>query len=110
MNGFVLYIFLMMVSLSALADKRAEYHLYLDADFTGSRVSSIAIEQGIRTALDEVDYQIGGHRVSLICRDHRGNTRRSRANLEEAIADPKTLAVFCGPHCTDPRRLYFGEK
>ena len=98
MNGFVLYIFLMMVSLSALADKKAEYHLYLDADFTGSRVSSIAIEQGIRTALDEVDYQIGGHRVSLICRDHRGNTRRSRANLEEAIADPKTLAVFCGLH------------
>ncbi|OUX38650.1 MAG: hypothetical protein CBE26_00800 [Kiritimatiellaceae bacterium TMED266] len=83
---------------SALAGDEAVYHLYLDADFTGSRASSVAIEQGIRTALDEVNYRIGGHSVSLVPQDHRGNSRRSQAHLEQAVADPKTLAVFCGLH------------
>ena len=74
------------------------YHLYLDADFDGAMSSSLAIEQGIRTALDEVDYMIGGVPVELMTRNHRGNTRRSRAHLHEIASDPNTLVLYCGLH------------
>jgi branched-chain amino acid transport system substrate-binding protein len=94
----ILWSWLGLALCSAWAGNEAVYHLYLDADFTGSRASSVAIEQGIRTALDEVDYRIGGHAVLLVRQDHRGNSRRSRVHLEQAVADSKTLAVFCGLH------------
>ena len=76
----------------------SSYNLYIDADFDGAQSSSFAIEQGIRTALDEVDYMIGGTPVELITRNHRGNTRRSRAHLHEIAADPYALALYCGLH------------
>ena len=74
------------------------YRIYLDADFTGSRSSSLAIEQGIRTALDMADYQIGGKPVDLIRMDHRGNSRQSLENLKAIELDAGALAVFCGLH------------
>ena len=55
------------------------YHLYLDADFDGAQSSSLAIEQGIRTALDEVDYMIGGTPVELITRNHRGKHKAKQS-------------------------------
>jgi branched-chain amino acid transport system substrate-binding protein len=73
-------------------------HLYLDADRTGSRASGIAIEQGIRTALSEVDDLLGGYEVELVIRDHRGSSPRSRAHLEEYLADGHALALFSGLH------------
>ena len=74
------------------------YRIYLDADFTGARASSRAIECGIRTALDMVDYQIGGKPVDLVRVNHRGNSRRSRENLKAIGLDAGALAVFCGLH------------
>lgn len=73
-------------------------HLYIDADRTGSRASGIAIEQGIRTALSEVNNQLGGRPVELIIRDHRGSSPRSRMHLEEYLADEQALALFSGLH------------
>lgn len=72
--------------------------LYLDADFTSAASSSTAIEQGMRTALSEVDNTLGGYRVEIIRKDHRGNSRRSLDNMKDYLADDKALAVFTGLH------------
>ena len=71
--------------------------LYLDADFTGTRAAGLAIERGIRTALSENGDRLGGHPVELV-RDHRGSSPRSRAHLDEFLADSRALAVFSGLH------------
>lgn len=71
--------------------------IYIDADRTGVKSSGLAIEQGIRTALEEVNYSIKGYKIDLIIRDHRGNSRRSLSHLKEYIEDDG-LVVFCGLH------------
>ncbi|MCP3888286.1 MAG: ABC transporter substrate-binding protein [Desulfobulbaceae bacterium] len=72
--------------------------LYIDADFTNARTSSISIERGIRTALSEVGNLLEGYTVEIVKKDHRGNTRRSQDNLSDFISDKRALAVFCGLH------------
>mgnify|MGYP001586287008 CR=1 FL=1 len=72
--------------------------IYLDAAWTGATTSSDAIEQGIRTALDEVGNQLAGRPVELVVKDHHGNTRRSKSNLNEYLADEQALVVFAGLH------------
>ena len=74
------------------------YRIYMDADFSGARASSLAIEQGILTALDMANYQIGGVPVDFVRMDHHGNSRRSFENLKTIQSDPGALAVFCGLH------------
>jgi branched-chain amino acid transport system substrate-binding protein len=75
-----------------------EFLIYLDADFTSARSSSLSIEQGMLTALSEVDNKLAGFTVKLKRKDHRGNTRRSLDNLKDYISDSKALAVFAGLH------------
>ncbi len=84
--------------LAANDEEKPVVHLYLDMDFSNAVSSSTAIEQGIRTALSEVEDTLAGFRVELIKKDHRGNTRRSRDNLIGYLADNKALAVFTGLH------------
>ncbi len=72
--------------------------IYIDADRTGSRGSGISIEQGIKTALSEVDYKLAGVKAEIIIKDHRGNTRRSKKHLDEYLDDDQALVVFCGLH------------
>ncbi|PHR23958.1 MAG: hypothetical protein COA36_16220 [Desulfotalea sp.] len=73
-------------------------HFYLDADLTNASTSSLSIEQGILTALSEVDNKIVGRRVVLLKRDHHGNSRRSLDNLKQFLADDQALALFAGLH------------
>lgn len=73
-------------------------HLYIDADRTGARASGIAIEQGVRVALDEVDNQLAGRDVELIIRDHHGSSVRSKRHLDEFLKDDKALLVYSGLH------------
>ncbi len=80
------------------AETSGKLFIYLDADFTSSKSSSISIEQGILTALSEVNNKLGNFTVQLKRKDHRGNTRRSLDNLKDYISDPKALAVFAGLH------------
>lgn len=80
------------------ANVSKELFIYLDADFTNARSSSISIEQGVLTALSEVDYKIGNFTVKLKRKDHRGNARRSLDNLMEFVIDPQALVVFAGLH------------
>ena len=72
--------------------------IYLDADRTGTKASGISIEQGIRTALSEVNNKLAGRDVELVIRDHRGNSRRSKGHLDEYLEDDRALAVFSGLH------------
>ena len=72
--------------------------LYIDADFSNAISSSVAIEQGMRTALDEVNNTIAGYQVIVTRKNHHGNSRRSLENLTDYLADPQALAVFSGLH------------
>jgi len=73
-------------------------HLYLDADLSHATTSSRSIEQGILTALGEIDNHLPGHSFKLIKLDHRGNSRRSLDNLKKFLKDPYAFAVFGGLH------------
>ncbi len=81
-----------------VARSAPEIHLYLDADISGAASSSLAIEQGIATALSEVGDHVAEHKVILIKKDHRGNSRRSLDNIKDYLADQQGLAVFAGLH------------
>ncbi len=74
------------------------YHLYIDADYSNNSASAQSIELGIRTAFDEVDWQLNGRSVKLLALDHHGSTPRSKANLERIVTDPNALAVYGGLH------------
>lgn len=75
-----------------------KYIIYLDADFSGATNSSLAIQQGITTALAEVDNNIQGIQFELVSKDHRANSLRSRRNLEKFLIDDQALMVFSGLH------------
>lgn len=72
--------------------------IYLDADQTNSASSGQAIALGIRAALSEVDWQLGGQTVELVIKDHHGSTPRSRYHIEQFVADHQGLAIFGGLH------------
>ena len=72
--------------------------IYIDADRTGTRASGISIEQGIRTALSEIENKLDGRDVEIVIKDHRGSSPRSKRHLEAFLEDPKALVVFSGLH------------
>ncbi len=49
-------------------------HFYIDADRTGAKASELAIEQGIRTALSQVNNTLAGRDVKIIVKDHHGSS------------------------------------
>lgn len=92
---FITSIILVFCVSAALA---GPLRLYVDADMTGARASSLAIKRGILTALDEVEYQLDGRQVEVVTLNHRGNSARSLLNLRKYLADPDALALFTGQH------------
>jgi len=72
--------------------------IYIDADWSGAVVSSQSIERGLKTALEDVGGSLSGHPVELVRMNHRGNARRSLANLKSFLSDNTALAVFSGLH------------
>lgn len=72
--------------------------IYIDADRTGVKASGVAIEQGINTALSEVNHQVFGRSIDVVLKDHRGNTQRSKRHLEAYLKDPQALVVYTGLH------------
>lgn len=79
-------------------DDKDVLRLYISADRTGTKESGISIEQGVRTALDEVDYSVNGMNIELVVLDHRGSTPRSDQHLKDYLEDDKALAIFSGLH------------
>jgi len=91
--------FVLIISLLSLhVHAEKIYYIYLDADFTGSKASTLSIEQGIETALSEINHQLFGFQFKLIKKNHRGNSLRSKRNLESYLKDPNALLVFSGLH------------
>jgi len=76
----------------------APWNIYVDADWSYSRESSRAIEQGLRTALSLCGDTLDGQPVRVAALDHRGNTRRHRANLDIFQKDPRGLVLVAGLH------------
>ncbi|OIQ31279.1 MAG: hypothetical protein BM562_08215 [Alphaproteobacteria bacterium MedPE-SWcel] len=72
--------------------------IFIDADFAKSPASSTSIELGIRTALEEVDYRLGGLTVTVVQKDHRGNVKRSFRHMQEMQASETALLMFGGMH------------
>jgi len=89
---------LLLLSSIAFAEHRKTFKIYLDADRTGTKASGLSIEQGIRLALSEVDYEISGCKIEIVIRDHHGSSKRSSLHLQEFVEDDEALAVFCGLH------------
>lgn len=85
-------------SATATDKETAVVRLYLDMDFSNARSSSIAIEQGVQTALSEVENNLADFMVEIVKTNHRGNSRRSLDNLKDFLADDRALAVFAGLH------------
>ncbi|MEE8059068.1 MAG: ABC transporter substrate-binding protein [Pseudomonadales bacterium] len=96
LTALILNISLCLPSMAAQSED--VIHLYIDADRTGTRASGIAIEQGIRVALHEVDNKLGSRKIKLIIRDHHGSSVRSKKHLEEYLNDNNALVVFSGLH------------
>ena len=96
-KNFIVTLFLtLLVTLPVKANKT--YNIYLDADFTGTKVASLSIQQGINVALAEENYRIKGYRFNVIAKDHKGNSLRSKRNLQGFLADINALLLFSGLH------------
>jgi len=93
---FMLLIYYIFIPKSYGSDQ--PLHIYLDADFSHATTSSRSIEQGILTALNEINDSLFGRSFKLIKLDHRGNSRRSLDNLKTFLNDPHAFAVFGGLH------------
>lgn len=74
------------------------FRIYISADRTGMKESAIAIEQGIKTALDTYENRINGYKIHIVILDHRGSTPRFKRHLEEYLKDPRGLVLFSGLH------------
>jgi len=93
---FLILFVTLTITLPVKANK--SYSIYLDADFTGTKMASQSIQQGINVALAEENYRIEGYQFEVIAKDHKGNSLRSKRNLESFLADDKALLVFSGLH------------
>jgi branched-chain amino acid transport system substrate-binding protein len=79
-------------------DYESTVKIYIDADYTVARSSAVSIEQGLRTALSEVGNRLGGRKVEVVPKNHRGSSPRSKRHLGQYLQDDKALAVFSGLH------------
>ena len=84
----------LVISYPGNVHAQQKYTIYLDADFSGATASSLSIQQGINTALAEVDNRIQGIEFEVELKDHRANSLRSLRNLEAFLADDQALMVF----------------
>lgn len=99
MFRFLVCIYLIVITTYvSTAHAQQKYTIYLDADFSGATASSLSIQQGINTALAEVDHQLQGMLFEVITKDHRAHSLRSKRNLEAFLADERALVVFSGLH------------
>jgi len=90
--------FLLSYTFSWMVMAEKNYSIYIDADFSSSQASSLAIKQGITTALAEVNNEIQGFKFNIVIKDHRANSLRSKKNLENYLENDKALFIFSGLH------------
>ena len=95
-KSIVAIFFTVFVTLPVNANK--SYSIYLDADFTATKIASLSIQQGINVALAEENHRINGYQFEVVAKDHKGSSLRSKRNLESFLADSNALLVFSGLH------------
>ena len=78
--------------------KPTELVIYHDADYSINVSSAKSMKMGMLTALSEVEHSINGVKVRLVSKDHRGNIRRSKANMQQFLQEPNGLFVLGGLH------------
>ena len=93
---FLTFFLALVVTFPVMAEK--SYTIYLDADFTGTKIASRSIQQGINVALAEENHRINGYQFNVIAKDHKGSSLRSKRNLQAYLADNSALLVFSGLH------------
>jgi len=86
------------VFLTLPVNANKNYSIYIDADFTATKIASLSIQQGINVALAEENHRINGYQFEVIVKDHKGSSLRSKRNLESFLADSHGLLVFSGLH------------
>lgn len=82
----------------AVAQPEKILNIYLDLDQTNFPNSSRAIEMGIKTAFAEVNNVIQDYKVNFIIKNHRGNSTKSKLNMDEFIKDPSAIYLMAGQH------------
>ncbi len=80
------------------AAKKAPIKIYLESDRTHHTESAVSIERGVKVALEEIGYEIQGRKIETVVLDHRGNTVRSKLNMETYLKDPEALVLYAGLH------------
>lgn len=81
-----------------VATAEESFELYIDADYSVNSAAAQAIELGLRTALAEEDFMLGGVPVALVPKDHRGNVRRSQNTFKSYVESPTAIAIIGGLH------------
>ncbi len=76
--------------------KAETLRLYIDADYSISLEAAAAIELGVRTALEEAEWTLGGMSVEIEPRNHRANSKRSYKTLRSFLGDETALAIVGG--------------
>ena len=89
---------LVLTTTSLYADTTRNLTIYLSADRSGATSSGDSIERGIRTALHEIDYEIGQYKISVKSLDHRVSTPRAKKHLKTFLKDPTALVLYAGLH------------
>ncbi|MFT5208174.1 MAG: branched-chain amino acid transport system substrate-binding protein [Candidatus Omnitrophota bacterium] len=89
---------ILLTSTWVYAESQPSIRIYIDADRTGAKASGLAIEQGVRTALSEVENRLVGRQTEIVIRDHRGSSPRSLTHMKEYLEDDLALVIFSGLH------------
>lgn len=79
-------------------DSNNTLSIYLSADQTVSKSSGRSIEQGIKTALSEVNFKLLGKEIQVVVLDHKGSSLRSKQHLDQFLNDKNALLIYSGLH------------
>ncbi len=77
------------------SEGQKKFNVYLDADFSLHKESSQSILLGFKAALLDSKYE---NIISLVEKDHRGNSRRSKSHMNDFLEDKDGLLMLSGIH------------
>ncbi|SMF73791.1 ABC transporter substrate-binding protein [Pseudobacteriovorax antillogorgiicola] len=80
------------------SEDKPALEIWLDADFTNYRESSVAIEMGAQLAIENHGSAIQGRQIIIKRVDHRGNSKRSKRNIQSFKTSEQGLAMMSGIH------------
>ena len=98
LRSFLISCGVLMALFSVGSARATPLQLFVDADYTISAHAAQSIELGLRTALEEANYELGGHTVEVIPMDHRANVKRSLRTYVQYLKSEHALAIIGGMH------------